>query len=366
MFISISLTVPPRNVDLAIKKRSQDVRVILDCQKYLKFILNDLDREDERIFSEREFYRDYQYENGIDITDLFGRFYSYLKEMMLEHTIVLNGQENAENLEKYINSDLMHVKLNNDFRFLNKKLPPIQELEEYDEEPDLQRVYQIYMTGIRKIEAAWKALKRLVFFKKQMKAFAEQREAIQKREYDGDRNVIPRSTKKVEKVYHATATLSYLRKHGFSEKPVNHRGLGEIGSTRNTISVTYDLNVAREIARALKEVWLIVHKKITEEQIKDWYKKSNAELPSVLEKKDSEENLLALYNRWLWTNKSEYRSNPVFGDIQKFGRYAKKIRYEDIGILELLVSTKDADWQPAESEFRVKPQNILKIKRMIR
>lgn len=196
----------------------------------------------------------------------------------------------------------------------------------------------------------------------------------------------------VESLYHATAFAPEIVRDGFSaEKPIERQGLGQFG-TQKEISFTYDLYIAKEIMRSLKEAWMIVHGQLKPKAIIGWMKAEGIDTtdrnklsyigakreipgekdwdgnpryrPAELHELSGPEETLLLYNVYLAHTK--IRSNPVFSNIDRLIPIMQDRDVTDIGILQCEVRLdKDDVHLDGEKEFRVMSDRVQSIKRIM-
>lgn len=178
----------------------------------------------------------------------------------------------------------------------------------------------------------------------------------------------------VETLYHATAFATEILENGFSaEKPLDRSGLGNLG-TQKTISFTHSYKVAQDIMRTFRELWMIVHGKLSAKDIVSWIEKEGIDKREVASMADLKmdhdlrtvKDTLTLMNMYRgYIAYSKIRTDPVFGDFQKVYGILKNREYDDIGILKCEVEIGDSEYLKAEAEFRVNPEQVKSIKRLV-
>lgn len=178
----------------------------------------------------------------------------------------------------------------------------------------------------------------------------------------------------VETLYHASAFCPEILADGFlAEKPIERRGLGNYGE-QTDISFTHDLEIARNLMRCLKEMWMIAHGQLTVNQIKNWIYSEKLEddihawdnnWKKYYLKDETKEKTVTLYNAWLSFNK--IRSNPVFTYPERTMKMLEDVSsIKNIGVLECQVKIMPEDeYFKAEAEFRLPPDRVISIKRKI-
>jgi len=188
----------------------------------------------------------------------------------------------------------------------------------------------------------------------------------------------------VETLYHATAFVPEILREGFqAERPVDRRGLGNMGDVNKTVSFTHDLELARNLMRSLKEMWMIVHGQLTTKQIVSWIRVEGLEtqvrgmfdsrVRNDPEFKSKESNLdsmndlkqtIMLYRYWLAFSK--LRADPVFVSPEQLIDIMKDRKLSDIGVLACQVEIDSNDeYLPAESEFRITPDRVISTKQVL-
>lgn len=201
----------------------------------------------------------------------------------------------------------------------------------------------------------------------------------------------------VEKLYHASAFAAQIEKEGFlPEVPSKRHGLGSFGRGER-VSLTYDLYTAKEIARTLKEIHMISRGELRPEIIARWWqeenldKKANEPLKDFIYKSidqhlgNNEPSFLLLPNIGnvykaasalnteetaklfkAYLHFSEKRFNPYYISIEDTVIAMKDVDIRDIGVLKVEVDmTDDPQYVPSEKEYRVEPDKILSVKRIL-
>jgi len=177
--------------------------------------------------------------------------------------------------------------------------------------------------------------------------------------------LLPHGTAKVEKLYHASVNAAPIYHNGFEDKAKKNFGLG---GDQNVISFTHNFNYAREIARSLKEATMIAQDLITPTQVFHWMIKDGVydkyDGPKNPEKYTTPGEIMELYRFYIAL--SPRRENTVFfGNMDELMNNLKKVKYQDIGIIEAEVDVEGAEYLPHEYEFRVTPDKVLKLNKVI-
>ena len=180
-----------------------------------------------------------------------------------------------------------------------------------------------------------------------------------------NQGLLPHGTSKVEKLYHASVNAAPIYHNGFETKAKENFGLG---GDRNVISFTHNFNYAREIARSLKEATMIAQDLITPTQVFHWMIKDGVydkyEGSKNPEKYTTPGEVMELYRFYIAL--SPRRENTVFfGNMNELMNNLKKVKYQDIGIIEAEVDVEGAEYLPHEYEFRVTPDKVLKLNKVI-
>ncbi|MCP4764596.1 MAG: hypothetical protein GY870_22670 [archaeon] len=199
---------------------------------------------------------------------------------------------------------------------------------------------------------------------------------------------VPPHTENIEPLYHASFHASNIYKNGFSKNYDLSKNLFGLGGgsimKNNSLSFTYDLNIARSIATVFKDIWNIANGKMTMIELLRWIKKEKVEKDVKdhynMQRKNTDwdnltlhptpEETLEVFQYFL--NFSKTRVNPWFGvSLQyrdKMISQLKKLKYRDIGIVqaEVNVSGSDVEFLPGEREYRVKPERVVKMLKLIR
>lgn len=139
----------------------------------------------------------------------------------------------------------------------------------------------------------------------------------------------------------------------------------DIGSgTKGRISVTYDKKIAFTFAKYWKVAWQIVHGQVRLHHIMEWCKSENIVLNEQF--KPTIKGTLHAFR--VYVAYSKYWADPMVWGMDKLQAILKHIKYSDIGVLQLTVDMNKANIQkgkrtylPAESEFRIKPESVLKV-----
>lgn len=169
----------------------------------------------------------------------------------------------------------------------------------------------------------------------------------------------------IETLYHASLYASDIVAHGFAaEKPLGREGVGNYGD-QPEISFTHSLPIAHDIMRALKEMWMIVHKELSSQQIIGWIKSENIDLNKAKnvfvksgEPLTTIPQTIRLYRSYL--GYSKIRTDPVFTDPERLIPQLEKIDINDIGIVSCEIRlTGEEKYLHGEAEFRVPASAII-------
>lgn len=184
----------------------------------------------------------------------------------------------------------------------------------------------------------------------------------------------------VETLYHVSIHARDLYQKGFSmTMPKENSGMG-LGGSQSTksgqvgISFTYDRNNAREMYRLFRELHDALKGKLKARTVVDAIERSRdpenvwKEWFSWSKKRWPETPLEIAYLHYLYTRLSKDRS-PIWilNARQKFLPNLAKVSASDIGILvaEVDMSHDDVTFQYGEREYRVPPEAVIQIKKVI-
>lgn len=214
----------------------------------------------------------------------------------------------------------------------------------------------------------------------------------------------------VEVLYHASVNAKELLVDGFDDRQDKGDSMGLGGSQGNLISFTSDLYIAKEIARSLKEVVGIAKGVYGVKDVLDWarddglldtvkrkydellgdiaremYKKANPDAFGIISglkrlqdgEVDRQEALKRLYTRktafelyryYLTFNEDRY--NPVYmmwGSIEDYLKRLSRVNPKSVGVIAAKIDmSKVEDYKPAEREYRVPPEGVLDVTKVIR
>lgn len=243
-------------------------------------------------------------------------------------------------------------------------------LEAYRDDPEAQQLDDVTQ-AVPKLCDRFFVLTREVSDK--LAAQLEEYRHSLKVDMDGEIGAGPRA-KGQHRLYHATAFKPEILRDGWqAETPTNRTGLGNLGATQATVSFTYDLKVAKDIARTLKELTEVVNGRVTEREIVSWaehegidLQKLRADAYSSSNKRSAAEGVeytLALYN-WYLAYNTVGRAHPVFTDMRKIVKTFHGRSERDVGVLSCEVDLDHPEvlYMPGEREFRVPVPAILSTK----
>lgn len=196
----------------------------------------------------------------------------------------------------------------------------------------------------------------------------------------------------VETLYHATAFATEIARDGFLDKaPEGRRGLGNYGTVEGVISFTHDYKIAQDLMRALKDLWMIAHGKLTAREINSWihHEKIPQEYPDLVtwvgaSEPTGEKDVFGAEKRRLkglheisgpletaklytvYLSASPIRTNPVFAYVEETVAVLMNRRLEDIGILACEVEIKpENEYLLGEKEFRLPPSQVRAVRRIV-
>lgn len=181
------------------------------------------------------------------------------------------------------------------------------------------------------------------------------------------------ASEKVETLYHASVNAAELAQKGF--RPGTHRVEGLGGSNEGRISFTSDLYIAKEIGRTLKIAVMIAKGQVKAKDILEWSRSEGIRdrVVSTFEgnygrgqSMDTPGRVMQLYEAYLG-HSSTY--NPVFmGDQNRLMQRLKGKNYRSVGVIaaEVDMTHPDITHYPAEREYRVPPEAVLKIVKLLK
>ena len=177
----------------------------------------------------------------------------------------------------------------------------------------------------------------------------------------------------VETLYHASVNAAALLSKGFD--PSGKHETEGLGGSQTGISFTSDLYIAKEIGRALKITAMIARGEVKAADVLRWSKVDGV-LDDVKAAYASNvggpmgdwnpEKTMALYEFYLAFNNAY---NPVFmGNKKDLLRRLKGKNPRGIGVIEAKVdmSHPDIEYLSAEYEYRVPPEAVLSVDRILR
>lgn len=162
----------------------------------------------------------------------------------------------------------------------------------------------------------------------------------------------------VEKLYHASIFVPELLREGFHKsRPDDRIGVGNFG-TQHTISFTHDIEIARNIMRSFKELWMIAHGQLKASDIISWIRNEKINPASL--RKLSSMNAIELYKNW--QSFTKLRDNPVIVNMDNLVERLKERSLSDIGVISAdVILDGSEEYMAAEREFRVLPEKITNI-----
>ena len=175
----------------------------------------------------------------------------------------------------------------------------------------------------------------------------------------------------VETLYHASTHCPEILRDGFlKEKPDDRRGLGNFGGDQNGISFTHEVEIARNIMRYLKEIWMIAHGQLTSKQLLQWAdaekidkKQIYSHIGKPLTAHMSIDDTVKLHRCII--SLSKIRTDPVITNPELTLENMKRRSLSDIGVLacECRLTGQD-EYLYGESEFRLAADRVISVKRL--
>lgn len=174
----------------------------------------------------------------------------------------------------------------------------------------------------------------------------------------------------IETLYHATAYVREILRDGFqAEKPEKRKGVGNLGQ-QASISFTHDLEIARNIMRSFKEIWMIAHHQLTMPQIMSWGRAEGIEddmkrmwgndtsKPMPLGKDADPNDVVKMYRHWIALSKT--RDNPMLISPWEIVDMMKTRDLKDIGVISCEAKLEKTDeYRFAEAEFRLSADRVI-------
>jgi hypothetical protein len=190
--------------------------------------------------------------------------------------------------------------------------------------------------------------------------------------FRGEHQYVP-DTEDVETLYHATAYADEIGANGFSAGGrEGRRGLGAFGDF-NAISFTHDIEIARQIARSLKEMTMIANGQLKARHILSWMRSEGMSDEMIrryfnsasVDVKDINNivTVARMYHAYLYA--TTIRQNPVFASVDSVVTQLRGKDPRDVGIIKAQVDMTDERIEHAsgESEWRVPPDAVLSVER---
>jgi len=172
----------------------------------------------------------------------------------------------------------------------------------------------------------------------------------------------------VETLWHASAYAAEIARDGFRPSaPEGRRGLGNYGRVEE-VSLTHDPELAHDIARCLRELWMVANGRLGARDIVGWIRAEGIDarsdvarcvgLGKPLDALATPDEAARLY--WAYLGLSAERNNPVFAHVEETARALRGRPLDAIGVVECRVRLEPGDeYMAAESEFRVAPGRVL-------
>lgn len=174
-------------------------------------------------------------------------------------------------------------------------------------------------------------------------------------------------TEDVEELYHASAYASELVQQGFRlGGRGERRGADAFGGIEKTISFTHDLNIARDISRALKEIIMIANGQLKAHQILRWFESEGIDIERVRGLAQGDlTNTIRLYKVYLAL--SGMRDDPLFINLEENLPSFKGRDPRNVGVIKAQVNMRhpNINYLSSMAEFQVPPEAILSIERAL-
>jgi hypothetical protein len=144
------------------------------------------------------------------------------------------------------------------------------------------------------------------------------------------------------------------------------RGADAFGGIEQTISFTHDLNIARDISRALKEIIMIANGQLKAHQILRWFESEGIDIERVRGLAQGDlTNSIRLYKVYLAL--SGLRDDPLFINLEENLPSFKGRNPRDVGVIKAKVNMRhpDIEYLSSMAEFQVPPKAILSVERVL-
>jgi hypothetical protein len=272
--------------------------------------------------------------------------------------------------EAYYNFYKYYFSFIKDYSYILNDLHEQADPEEAEIHKQISHSLQAFRTGL---DAAYKYVDLYFKFATKVKALMVRREMQQEAYYGGksERSMRP-PIKDVEILFHATMSVSAILREGFKTKEELGQytpGLG--GMQEKVLSFTADIDIAKGITDAFRNVVKIAHGDLSLEEVTKWAESEGLDtkefqLDWLKWNYGADSSLEALtfeaYKKYLWFSPTKY--NPVFMGPRIY--YFKDVKPEDIGIIASKIDMSQVtEYLVGEEEFRVPVSAILSVKRVL-
>jgi hypothetical protein len=286
-----------------------------------------------------------------DYSDFFKRYYNFIKEY----------PEMMENLGHFVNPEEYSPE-----RYPEVHESGVQAIEAF-------RIYRV------SLDALYQYVQLYIKFAYKMKAYMVRREMKMQAYFGGESERKQRPPMKdVEILFHASTNVPALLSEGFKTKEeLGHETPGLGGHQEDVVSFTADIELAKGIVDAFRDIVEIAHGRMTLEDVQRLAREEELiEVEGGGPERFSEEKLrweygrdtsqkqlvFKAYQKFLWYAKKRY--NPVFLGPQI--DFFVKLEPDDVGIVACKIDMSQVtEYLVAEEEFRVPVSAILSVKRVL-
>jgi hypothetical protein len=277
-----------------------------------------------------------------------------------------NMQVLANGLNRYLESAKSMEKLDELDNLVAKKEEIRAAMEErrlFDSEyPTHAEIAESLLSIIDNLENIRPALKRIIASTEKYQVILDKRAAF----FRGEAQHVP-DTEDVEELYHASAYATELAKEGFSVGGRGERrGADAFGGIEQTVSFTHDLNIARDISRALKEITMIANGQLKANQILRWFQSEGIDMERVRSLVEGDlTNVVKLYKVYLAL--SGLREDPLFVNLESNISSFKGRDPRDVGVIKSKVNMRhpNMNYLSSMAEYQVPPEAILSVERVL-
>lgn len=302
-----AINVPPHLPKLWLEKVFEKAKILEDKFKNYKYVKQSVNIEQEVLSSRKRLFEKlseiylpisirnvYTDKSNTKLSNLIEDFYTASKLNMSSSKYFYQidlYKNNKKDIDNWIN-EYKEIKLEDNFNEL------INDIKENDENVEsFYKSFEFY-------QSLYEYLNLLIEVHVKLEAFKERDELRQNRYYDSSLRIIPKH-EKFETLYHATPFVKEILREGFKTK--EQTGINVLGGeTENSISFTADIEIAKEIARSIKDVINIAKGNITLKDLVRIAKEENIDIKK--------------FSEWIEDYKSYVRKKRQGGKLDYFSK----------------------------------------------